>query len=130
MNKNTKTTTEKETDNNFNKTAFGKRLNAARKERGISSERLSEMCDKNAVFFRHIESAIRLPSLPVFVQICNSLRISPNYLLVDSLEWNEEDKISELDTKLRSLSPRQLDIAVETINTLIDKLLNDSETDK
>jgi len=66
----------------------------------------------------------------VFVRIYNSLRISPNFLLVDSLEWNEEEKIASIDTRLRSLSPRQLDIAAETINPLIDKLLNDGETER
>ena len=111
----------------LDKVAFGRRLNAARKEKGMSSERLSELCDKNAVFLRHIESAIRLPSLPVFVNICNNLRVSPNFLLVDSLVWNEEDRITALEIRLRSLSPRQLDIAAETINTLIDKLLDENE---
>ena len=111
----------------MDKISFGRRLNAARKEKGLSSERLSELCDKNAVFLRHIESASRLPSLPLFVQLCNNLRVSPHFLLVDSLKWNDEDKISALDTRLRSLSPRQLDIAAETINTLIDKLLCDGE---
>ena len=115
-------------DMGIDKVAFGRRLNAARKEKGMSSERLSELCDKNAVFLRHIEGATRLPSLPVFVQICNSLRVSPNFLLVDSLKWDDDDKISALETRLRSLSPRQLNIAAETINTLIDKLLSDSES--
>ena len=111
----------------LDKVAFGRRLNAVRKERGMSSEKLSELCDKNAVFLRHIESAIRLPSLPVFVSLCNNLRVSPNFLLIDSLDWDEEDKITALETRLRSLSPRQLDIATETINTLIDKLLDETE---
>jgi len=116
-----------ENESNIDKVAFGRRLNAARKEKGMSSEQLSELCDKNAVFLRHIEGATRLPSLPVFVRICNSLRVSPNFLLVDSLEWSEEDKITDIDEKLRSLSPRQLDIAAETINTLVNRLLYDSE---
>ncbi len=114
-------------DTDMDKVAFGKRLNAARKEKEMSTERLSELCDKNAVFLRHIEGALRLPSLPSFVRICNSLRVSPHFLLVDSLKWDDEDKISALETRLRSLSPRQLTIVSETINTLIDQLLNDSE---
>ena len=116
-------------DPGMDRVAFGRRLNTVRKERGLSTERLSELCEKNAVFLRHIEGAIRLPSLPVFVRICNSLRVSPNFLLVDSLEWSEEDKITAVETRLRALSPRQLDIATETIHTLIDKLLGDGESE-
>ena len=120
---------EVDTEKGFDKVAFGRRMNTIRKEKRMSSERLSELCDVNAVYLRHIESASRIPSLPVFVRICNNLKVSPNFLLVDNLEWDGEDTISAVDTKLRALTPRQLDIAVETINTLIDKLLNESETE-
>ena len=130
MDENKQANYERKSDNGIDRVAFGRRLNAARKERGLSSEQLSELCDKNAVFLRHIEGAIRLPSLPVFVKICNSLRVSPNFLLVDSLEWSEEEKIAAIETRLRSLSQRQLNIATETINTLIDKLLDDGEKGK
>ena len=106
----------------FNKTAFGKRLNAVRREQHLSSERLSEKADINAVFVRQIEGASRLPSLPVFVRLCNELQISPNFLLADSLQWNEEVKISALDMRLRSLTPRQFDVVVSTVNALIDGL--------
>ena len=106
----------------MDKTAFGRKLNAIRREQQISSEKLSELCGVNAVFIRQIENATRLPSLPVFVRICNSLKISPGFFLADSLKWDEDDKITALDKKLRELSPRQFSAVFDTINTLIDKL--------
>jgi transcriptional regulator with XRE-family HTH domain len=106
----------------MNRVAFGKRLNAIRREQQVSSEKLSELCGINAVFVRQIESASRLPSLPVFVRLCNELRVLPNYLLTDSLLWNNEDEIVALDKKLRALTPREFSAVMGTINTLIAKL--------
>ena len=106
----------------MNQAAFGRRLFAIRREQQITSEWLSEMCGVNPSFIRSIENASRLPSLPVFVMICNQLHVAPNFFLLDSITWNEEDKIAALDAKLRTLSPSQFDIVIETTNTLIDKL--------
>jgi len=106
----------------MNRVAFGRRLNAIRRERQVSSEKLSELCGINAVFVRQIESASRRPSLPVFVRMCNELRVLPNFLLQDSLLWEGEDEIAALEKKLRALSPRDFSAVMGTINTLIDKL--------
>ena len=110
-------------DAGMDKIAFGRRLNAARKEQKISSERLSELCSINAVFIRQIEGATRLPSLPVFILLCNKLHVSPNALLADSLTWDEGEALTSLEKRLRELSPRQLDVVIATANTLIDKIL-------
>ena len=106
----------------MDRVAFGRRLNAIRREQQMTSEKLSELCDLNAVFIRQIESASRLPSLPVFVRICNRLRVSPNYFLSDSMAWDEEDEFAAIDGKLRALSPRQFRAVAGTINALISEL--------
>jgi hypothetical protein len=54
--------------------------------------------------------------------ICNQLHVAPNFFLIDSIAWNEEDKIAALDAKLRTLSPGHFDVVMETVNTMIDKL--------
>ena len=113
----------------MNRVAFGRRLNAIRRERQVSSEKLSELCGINAVFVRQIESASRLPSLPVFVRMCNELRVSPNFFLTDSLVWDDEDEIAALEKKLRALSPREFGTVMGTINTLIDRLSGIEESE-
>ena len=80
----------------MNKKAFGKRINTARKEKRVTSEKLSEIVGKNAVFIRQIEGANKLPSLPTFVDICNALNVSPNYLLFDSIKDNAQDNVEEI----------------------------------
>ena len=58
---------------------LGKRINMARKERGYTADRLSELCSINATYLRQIEGGTKVPSLPVFINICNALKI---YLIV------------------------------------------------
>ena len=102
--------------------AFGKRVNDVRKEQKITSEGLAEKCGVEAVFIRQIEGATRLPSLTTLINLCNALHVSPNYLLADSLEPNEQENFDALWKKLRSLTPKQIDMVTAMIETLINKL--------
>ena len=61
----------------MDKKLLGKRINIARKERGWTSERLSEACNINATYLRQIESGAKVPSLQVFVLLCEALKVSP-----------------------------------------------------
>ena len=70
------------------KNGLGKRINAVRKDRGLTADHLSEMCNINATYLRQIEGGVKMPSLPVFIDICKALKISPDYLLQDELEEN------------------------------------------
>lgn len=110
---------------NVNKKAFGKQINQARKKQGITSEKLSELCDLNAVFVRQIEGGTKLPSLPVFIQICNALNTSPGYLLKEDLETNEIAIVDSLSDRLKGLTPQQLNLVNDTIDILLLHLCND-----
>ncbi len=66
--------------------ALGIRIHEIRRKAGISSDRLAELCGVGAVHIRKIESGAKVPSIHLFVRICNALHISPEYLLQDSLE--------------------------------------------
>ena len=87
---------------------LGRRINAARKDRGITSERLSELCNINDTYMRQIESGAKIPSLPVFVTICKELRASPSYLLADVLEGSGAADLDELTELLKNASPSQI----------------------
>ena len=70
----------------MDKKLLGRRINAARKDRGWTSEHLSEICNINATYLRQIESGAKTPSLQMFVSLCEALKVSPTYLLADSLQ--------------------------------------------
>ncbi len=94
---------------------LGKRINMARKERGYTADRLSELCSINATYLRQIEGGTKVPSLPVFINICNALKISPDYLLRDSLTDNDVSRIRELTELWESTQPSQQEMGVSVI---------------
>ena len=100
---------------------LGKRINMARKERGYTADRLSELCSINATYLRQIEGGTKVPSLPVFINICNTLKISPDYLLRDSLTDNDIRKIRELTELWESTPPSQQERASAMIRAVLER---------
>lgn len=100
---------------------LGKRINMVRKDRGFTADRLSELCSINATYLRQIEGGVKMPSLPVFINICNALKISPDYLLRDALEYNEVCEIRELSELWKSTSPGQQEIASAMIRAVLER---------
>ena len=100
----------------MDKTLLGKRINTARKERGLTSERLSEACGINATYLRQIESGAKVPSLQVFVLLCQALRVSPTYLLPD-LGLQDMDALLEL---CRTATPKQLTMITAMIRSALE----------
>lgn len=104
----------------MDKKSLGKRINRARKDQRLTSEKLAEACNINSTYLRQIEGGKKTPSLPVFITICNQLKVSPTYLLHDSLKCTLNDDMDEI-TKLWSISsPSQL----KMITAIIESALN------
>ena len=62
---------------------IGRKIRAARLEKGWSQDRLSEKCNISLSFMGHIERGTRIMSMDTFVALCNELEISAYYLLWD-----------------------------------------------
>lgn len=88
----------------MDKKLFGTRINKARKDRGLTAEKLAEACNINSTYLRQIEGGKKLPSLPVFATLCRELRVSPNYILPDLVEGTEA---MEKNSKIFSESDRR-----------------------
>lgn len=99
---------------------LGKRINEVRKARCMTGERLSELCSINATYLRQIEGGAKVPSLPVFIEICKQLRISPDYLLQDELGENEISKIHEIEELWKKGSLQQQEIALTMIKAVLE----------
>lgn len=99
---------------------LGKNINTVRKERGMTAEKLSELCNINATYLRQIEGGLKVPSLPVFIAICNALKISPDYLLKEELTGNEISKIKELESLWENASPSRQEIAAVMIRAVLE----------
>lgn len=102
------------------KNGLGKRINIARKARGLTADRLSEMCSINATYLRQIEGGAKMPSLPVFIDICKALHISPDYLLQDDLEENEISRIREIEALWKDASPSEQELVIIMIKAVLE----------
>ena len=99
---------------------LGKRINEVRKDRCLTAEKLSELCNINATYLRQIEGGAKMPSLPVFIDICKALRISPDYLLRDELSGNEISKIREIEMLWRDTPAQKQELALTMIKALLE----------
>ena len=86
---------------------FGEILREERKRRGLTSDKLAELCERTPVFIRQLEAGIKTPSMDTFIALCNALPCSPERLLFGELKYHEWDDASELMRKYHSLTPKQ-----------------------
>ena len=77
---------------------------------------------------RKDRNGMRVPSLKLFICICNSLEVSPEYLLSNDLVKVEkpDDKYLHIVKKFEKLSPSEL----ETIDCLLDTYIARKESVK
>lgn len=104
----------------MDKKLLGQKINLARKDRGLTSEKLSEICNINATYLRQIESGAKVPSLPVFVSLCQALKVSPSYLLAELLP---DPEIQEMDSLLelwKTATPSQIKLINSMIRSALD----------
>ena len=104
----------------MDKKLLGKRINTARKERGWTSERLAEACSINATYLRQIEAGTKIPSLPVFVSLCEALNVSPTYLLIEVLPQQGDQDMDALLELLQNATPKQLNMMVSMIRSALE----------
>ncbi len=95
----------------MDKHALGRRLRAARRERGLTAEQVAERVDVNATYLRQIEGVLKTPSLPVFVALCDALGASPGDLLRDQLPHTPPDGLHELEHLWSEATPSQRELA-------------------
>lgn len=102
------------------KNGLGRRINAVRKDRGMTADQLSEMCNINAVYLRQIEGGSKVPSLPVFLDICRALKVSPDYLLQDELGENEVSAIREIEALWKETTPSKHELVFAMIKAILE----------
>lgn len=103
---------------------LGQRIKQVRKDKKLTAKELAEIIHIDATFLRQIEGGSKLPSLPVFIDICNCLNISPDYLLQGNLKNNELSNISELTAFWNKALPNQIEMVTAIIKTALEVLQN------
>lgn len=102
---------------------LGRRINQLRKSKGITSERLSEICEVNPTHMRKIESGGSYPSLPLFLKICNALETSSDFLLGEMLDNPVmPDTVEQLGKQLKHLTPNQIEMVRGMIEVMVEHI--------
>lgn len=113
----------------FNREEFGKRLREVRRKSKVTSDRLGFACGVNPVFIRQIEAGARVPSIPVFVKICDNLQVSPAYLLKDEVQIPVTDEgWKEIAKEIEQLSSSSRSMVKEVLQSLIENLAEQEKT--
>lgn len=98
---------------------FYQRLTQLRLAKGVSSRDMSLSLGQNHGYINNIENGNALPSMNVFLFICDYLEISPSDFF-DTDNSNPE-KISRIDENLKHLSNEQLEYIYQLTKDLADK---------
>lgn len=106
----------------MDKKQFGRRVNSARKDRGMTSDKLAEACNVNPTYLRQIESGMKTPSLPLFIEMCRALKVSPNYMLPELVEGTEAEKLENFEKIFLEADPTPSQIeALEEMARIVMK---------
>lgn len=66
--------------------AFGLSLRAVRDKRGISQEKLSEICDFDRTYPSLLERGLRSPTMTMLLRLADALDVDPAQLVIDTVE--------------------------------------------
>ena len=107
----------------INYEALGMRIRQKRIEKNFTQEKLGEMCDLSAAHIGHIERGTRILSVEVLFKIAQTLDVSVDYLLFDSVE--NSDIISSISSTLKKCDKNRVNNFLNIVRILaenIDKL--------
>lgn len=83
--------------------ALGKRIRQQRKMLKMTQADLANAINVSTSYIGHIERGLKHCSLETIVALCNTLHISPDMLLQDSLENAMTDRFEDMSIASRSM---------------------------
>lgn len=108
-------------DKTINYVALGGRIRTARKQHGLSQEKLGEICQISTAHVGHIERGTRIPSLETLYKISNELNVSMDYLFFDS--QNDMNTVFKgISAQLAGKDGEKVKIFLSTVKALADKI--------
>lgn len=82
---------------------IGDKIKQARTQQKYTQEYVSENINISTDLLRNIENGRNIGSIPTLLNICNFLKISPNYLFSELLTFKEDTLDSNLDTYIKQI---------------------------
>ena len=104
------------------KLTMGNRIREARKARGLTQEQLSEKINITLEYMSQIERGLKTPSMQVFIKLVETLDVSADYLLRDTVSTRTLYGDKKVGSKLERLTPKQRVALEALIDTYIEYL--------
>jgi len=101
--------------------ALGKRIKTERKKKGITQERLGELCGLSAAHIGHIERGTRIPSLETVHSVSCVLDVSIDRLLYDSLD-GKSVVLNGISATLEGKDEAKVKSFLATVKVLADRV--------
>lgn len=108
-------------DKDIDYKALGKRIQLKRKEKHLTQEQLSEICDLSAAHIGHIERGTRILSVDVLVKLAKALDVSLDYLLFDSIT-DTENILDFVNPILQEADEQKVKYFLNTVRLLAENL--------
>lgn len=99
---------------------LGARVRAMRRRHSLTQEELAEKTGISASFLGHIERGTRVASLETLVALCNTLDVTPEYLLSASLHSFDNSMPEGLSDNERAKLSEFLRLAQDTVRNWND----------
>ena len=106
----------------MDRVAFGKRIKEARNKAHFTQEVLAEKADIAVTYLGEIERGEKTPSLDVLISLAESLKVSCDYLLRDSVESGAVYVDADISSKLSGLTRKQRITAEAILDAYIKSL--------
>ena len=101
---------------------LGSRVREQRMKKGITQEQLAELCNISSSYIGIIERGDKKLSVETLVKVANTLNVSTDYLLLDSLQLTPDARTGELASAINGLKPDEVNMVLDVVKTLASHL--------
>ena len=98
--------------------AMGNHIRTQRRKQKITQEELASRVGISASFMGHIERGTRIASIETLVAICNTLDVSPEHLLCDSLHLSSPAMLSSISGQDVTQLRKHLQIVLDVVDRM------------
>ena len=104
------------------KKSIGGKIKRYRMDRASTQDQLSEAVEISQNHLGNIEIGKRMPSVPLLIDLANALGVTPNDILIDTVEVNNNIPMQELGKLMSKLSPQDQKFVITTMKNMIRNL--------
>ena len=105
--------------------SIGHNIQLARLKKGFTQEVLAEKCNVSAKYISALETGLSAGSIPLIIDICNILDITPNYIFDKALNINKlNNSINIIDSQTLIYYEKLKTENKEFVNETIKHLYN------